>query len=55
MDNVSRMNAASTPPPCIWSADDCYPAHVLHWLQQQAHRAEPGVVVNEPEAELDIV
>ncbi|WP_157953663.1 hypothetical protein [Oceanimonas marisflavi] len=49
------MSAVSTPPPCQWSADDCYPAQMLHWLQQQAVQAKVSPVVTEPEPELEVV
>ncbi|MCC4263586.1 hypothetical protein LL240_03830 [Oceanimonas baumannii] len=55
MDNVPRMSAVSTPPSCIWSADDCYPASVLNWLQQLAGQAEVTATVTEPEPELEVV
>lgn len=55
MDSVPLMKAVSTPPACIWSADDCYPARVLHWLQQQAGQAEVIPIVTEPEPDLEVV
>lgn len=29
-------------PPCAWSADDCYPAHLVLWLQRQAQAQVPA-------------
>ncbi|NHI01355.1 hypothetical protein OJHNALOF_02400 [Oceanimonas sp. MB9] len=55
MNNVPRMSAVSAPSPCIWSADDCYPAKMLHWLQQQSAEAKVTPVVTEPEPELEVV
>ncbi|WMC09582.1 hypothetical protein PU634_10680 [Oceanimonas pelagia] len=49
------MSAVSSPPPCIWSADDCYPAHMLRWLQQEAGQARETPVVTEPEPGLEVV
>ncbi|WP_417614689.1 hypothetical protein [Oceanisphaera sp.] len=37
MDYVSQLNVTSlSTTPCPSTADDCYPAQLLCWLQQQA-------------------
>lgn len=45
MDYVAQKNTAvATTTPCIWTADDCYPASLLCWLQQQV---EPSMLILE--------
>ena len=51
MDYVSQLNATSSSiTHCLSTADDCYPAQLLCWLQQQA---DALVDIEQQEVELE--
>lgn len=51
MDYVSQLNATSSSTTlCLSTADDCYPAQLLCWLQQQA---SVSAEIEQQEAELE--